>query len=129
MKLDKNIIVTASVLGALTIGIGAFGAHGLKELVDTEAISSFETGVRYQMYHVFALLILGKLATISSQTKKWVFRFFILGVILFSGSIYILSLNTLFPIDVKTIGFITPIGGLFFIVGWLRLAYGAFVNN
>jgi len=129
LNLDKNIIVTASVLGALTIGIGAFGAHGLKELVDTEAISSFETGVRYQMYHVFALLILGTLSIISSQTKKWVFRFFILGVIFFSGSIYILSLNTLLPFDVKTIGFITPIGGLFFIVGWLRLAYGAFVNN
>ena len=93
MNLDKNIIVTASVLGALTIGIGAFGAHGLKELVDTEAISSFETGVRYQMYHVFALLILGTLSIISSQTKKWVFRFFILGVIFFSGSIYILSLD------------------------------------
>jgi len=129
MKIDKYIVIAASFLGALTIAIGAFGAHGLKELIDTKALTTFETGVRYQMYHVFALLIVGIATGINLKTKKWVFRFFIFGIIFFSGSIYLLSLNSLLPFDAKMIGFITPIGGLFFILGWLRLGYGVIVNN
>jgi uncharacterized membrane protein YgdD (TMEM256/DUF423 family) len=121
---DKNIIVTASFLAAITIAIGAFGAHGLKELVDSKALVSFETGVRYQMYHVLALLVVGFATPISSTTRKWVFLFFLAGIILFSGSIYLLSLNTLMTFDATTIAFLTPIGGLLFIIGWIRLAYG-----
>jgi len=126
---NKKIVATASILGALTIAIGAFGAHGLKELIDVKSLATFETGVRYQMYHVFALLILGFATVIPSATQKWVARFFIIGIIFFSGSIYLLSLNSLFLFDAKTIGFITPLGGLFFIFGWLRLAYGVIVNK
>jgi len=129
MNFNKNIVATAAILGAVTIAIGAFGAHGLKELVSAKAITTFETGVRYQMYHVFALLILGIANGISSATQKWVFRFFIIGILFFSGSIYLLSLDSLVVFDAKTIGFITPIGGLFFIMGWLRLAYGVIVNK
>lgn len=129
MKINKNIVATASFLGAITIAIGAFGAHGLKELIDTKALITFETGVRYQMYHVFALLIVGIAPVITENVKKWVFRFFVLGILFFSGSIYLLSLNSLFPFDAKMIGFVTPIGGLFFILGWIRLGYGAIVNN
>jgi len=129
MKIDKNIVATASFLGALTIAIGAFGAHGLKELIDVKALATFETGVRYQMYHVFAILILGIATVIPSNVKKWVFLLFILGIIFFSGSIYLLSLNTLLPFNAKTIGFLTPIGGLFFILGWLRLGLGVIVNK
>ena len=129
MKIDKNIVVTASFLGALTIAIGAFGAHGLKELIDAKSLATFETGVRYQMYHVFAILILGIATVIPSNTKKWVFRFFIIGIIFFSGSIYLFSLNTLLPFNAKTIGFITPIGGLFLIFGWIRLGFGLIVNK
>ncbi len=129
MKFNKNIIATAAILGAVTIAIGAFGAHGLKELVSAKALGTFETGVRYQMYHVFALLIVGFMPGVTSITQKWVFRFFIIGIVFFSGSIYLLSLNEILPFDAKTIGFITPIGGLFFIMGWLRLAYGVIVNK
>ncbi len=129
MKIDKNIVATASFLGALTIAIGAFGAHGLKELIGAKALATFETGVRYQMYHVFAILVLGITTIIPSNTKKWAFRFFILGIIFFSGSIYLLSLNSLLPFNAKMIGFITPIGGLLFILGWLRLGFGAIVNK
>lgn len=129
MNFNKNIVATAAVLGAITIAIGAFGAHGLKEIVSTKAITTFETGVRYQMYHVFALLILGFASVLSSSTQKWVFRFFLTGILFFSGSIYLLSLNELFSFDAKSIGFLTPIGGLFFIMGWLRLAYGVIVNK
>ena len=129
MKFNKNIIAIASVLGALTIAIGAFGAHGLKELVSEKALSTFETGVRYQMYHVFALLIIGVATGISLATQKWAARFFLIGIVLFSGSIYLLSLNELISFNTKSLGFITPIGGLFFIMGWLRLAYGVIVNK
>ncbi len=123
-KLDKRIVVTAAFLGALTIAIGAFGAHGLKQLVDAEAITSFETGVRYQMFHVIVLLVIGLTGPISTTTKKWVFWFFIFGIILFSGSIYILVLKEILPFDVKFLGPFTPLGGLSFIIGWLRLGYG-----
>jgi len=129
MNFNKNIVAIAAILGAITIAIGAFGAHGLKELLSAKALATFETGVRYQMYHVFALLLIGIANGINSITKKWVFRLFILGIIFFSGSIYLLSLNSLIAFDAKSIGFITPIGGLFFILGWLRLAYGVIVNK
>lgn len=129
MKINKNIVVTAAILGAVTIMIGAFGAHGLKDLIDEKSLVSFETGVRYQMYHVFALLILGFATAISLNTQKWVFRFFIFGILFFSGSIYLLTLNQFLPLDAKTFAFITPIGGLLLIIGWLRLAYGVIVNK
>ncbi len=121
---DKKIVVTASLLAAVTIAIGAFGAHGLKELVDTQALSSFETGVRYQMYHVLALLVVGFATGIPSKTRKWVFWFFLLGILFFSGSIYLLALKSVLPFSVSFLGPVTPIGGMLFIVGWLRLVYG-----
>ena len=129
MKINKNIVVTAAILGALTIMIGAFGAHGLKELITEKSLVSFETGVRYQMYHVIVMLILGVSTGILPKTQKWVFRFFIIGILLFSGSIYLLTLNEFLPFDAKTIAFITPIGGFLLIIGWLRLAYGVIVNK
>ena len=128
-KYDKKIVVIAAILGALAIVLGAFGAHGLKELIDERSLDSFNTGVRYQMYHSLALLILGLSSKILDSTKKWVFRFMISGIILFSGSIYVLSLNDLLSIDTSSIGFITPLGGILFILGWLRLVFGLFVNK
>jgi len=123
---NKNIVITASVLAAITIAIGAFGAHGLKQLVDSEAIATFETGVRYQMYHCLALLVVGFAKPISENNRKWVFRFFLFGIVFFSGSIYLLALKAVLPFAVSFLGPITPLGGLFFIIGWLRLAYGFF---
>ena len=95
MKINKNIVFTAAILGALTIMIGAFGAHALKELITEKSLVSFETGVRYQMYHVIVMLILGVSTSILPKTQKWVFRFFIIGILFFSGSIYLLTLNGL----------------------------------
>ncbi|MBT8261367.1 MAG: DUF423 domain-containing protein [Bacteroidia bacterium] len=129
IQFDKKITVTASFLGALTIAIGAFGAHGLEKLVDTEAIASFETGVRYQMYHTIALLVIGFATAIPVSTRKWVFRLFVAGIIFFSGSIYFLALKSVLPLSVSFLGPVTPIGGLLFILGWLRLAYGLLTNN
>ena len=123
-NLNKKIWVTATFLGATTIAIGAFGAHGLKKLVDAEALNTFETGVRYQMYHILALLILGFINAITETTKKWVFRFFIVGILLFSGSIYALSLNNVIPFNTQFLGPITPIGGILLIMGWIRWGIG-----
>ena len=121
---NKKIVIVASVFGAITIAIGAFGAHVLKEFISEKALTSFETGVQYQMYHVLAILILGFTDVIPSNTQKLVFRFFIFGIILFSVSIYFLSLNEILPFNSDVLGFITPIGGMFFIIGWLQLGYG-----
>jgi uncharacterized membrane protein YgdD (TMEM256/DUF423 family) len=128
-KLSRNIIVTASILGAVTIAIGAFGAHGLKQLVSEESLTTFETGVRYQMYHVIVLLVLGFSEKVSIATKKWVFRFFGYGMLFFSGSIYFLALKEQLPFSVSFLGPVTPLGGLLFILGWIRLGYGLLTFN
>ncbi len=121
--MDKNIGITGMFIMAATIAIGAFGAHGLKNLVDAAALNTFEVGVRYQMYHALAIVILGFVPT-PPKVKKIVFWFFITGILFFSGSIYLLSLNTILPFNAAKIGFITPIGGVLFIVGWVRWGFG-----
>lgn len=118
----RKIGVIAAFLGALTILIGAFGAHGLQKLVDAQAVASFETGVRYQMYHVFALLILAYAVPLHAKHLKIVARLFGIGVLLFSGSIYLLVLRDYLPFDITKIAFITPIGGMFLVVGWICFA-------
>lgn len=123
--MNRNIAITGIFITAATIAIGAFGAHGLKGLVSPEAVDTFETGVRYQMYHALALVILGYVSG-PNRLKRIVATFFIIGILLFSGSIYLLSLNEVLPFDAGKIGFVTPIGGLVFIIGWLRWGYGLF---
>lgn len=120
---DKNIVVTAAFVMAATIALGAFGAHGLKSMVDAAALDTFETGIRYQMYHGLAVLVLGLAPTIPKKIKKTVLWLFLLGILLFSGSIYLLALNAILPFNAAKIGFITPIGGLLFITGWFWLAF------
>lgn len=127
--MNKKIVITASILISITIAIGAFGAHGLKKLVDASSIASFETGVRYQMYHALGLFIIGLTPSISEIVKRRVFWFFILAIVLFSGSIYLLSLDEVLPFSVKGIAFLTPIGGLLFIVGWILLAMGVYKSK
>ncbi|AFL80917.1 uncharacterized small membrane protein [Aequorivita sublithincola DSM 14238] len=122
--LDKNIAATGAIIMAITIAIGAFGAHGLKELLDASALNTFEVGVRYQMYHGLAILILGLAPSIPNISKKKVFSFFLVGILFFSGSIYLLSLDSIIPFETSVIGFVTPLGGLLFIIGWILLAYG-----
>lgn len=121
---DKNIAATGSFIIAATIAIGAFGAHGLKQMLDADALATFEVGVRYQMYHAFGILILGMLPNLSQKLKNRIFWFFITGILFFSGSIYLLSMNSILPFNASVIGFITPLGGLLFIIGWFLLAYG-----
>jgi uncharacterized membrane protein YgdD (TMEM256/DUF423 family) len=124
INFDKKIVASSAILAAVAIGLGAFGAHGLKDIISAKALNSFETGVRYQMYHALALLIIGFATSIPANTRKWVYRFFIFGVILFSGSLYLLSFKEMVAFSVSFLGPITPIGGLLLIVGWFRLLYG-----
>lgn len=114
--------MTAALLGALGVVLGAFGAHGLKELVPPETVNAFQTGVQYQMYHVFALLFIGVLwQKFSSRLLKAAGNCFLLGILLFSGSLYLITILKASDITVGKLGIITPVGGLFFIAGWLLL--------
>ncbi|QIH39228.1 DUF423 domain-containing protein [Flavobacterium sp. Sr18] len=116
--MDKKILSTGAILGMIAIILGAFGAHALKKLLSIEQLSTFETGVRYQMYHALFLLFLGLLKDVPQKTKKAIYFLVLFGVILFSGSIYLLATNDLTSFDFKIIGFVTPIGGLLLILGW-----------
>lgn len=124
--MNRTIFLTGILFGVLAVVLGAFGAHGLEKLVDAEAIQTFETGVKYQMYHAFLLLILSKVKQISEKDKKLIFYLVVVGVLFFSFSIYLLATNTLMTFDFKTIGFITPVGGLFLIAGWILMGYRYF---
>lgn len=116
-----NFAITA-LLGAITIVLGAFGAHALEEILTENALKSFETAVRYQMYHVIALLFVNSYSEFSLKTKNMVSYLFFAGILFFSGSIYAITLG----VNPKSIWFITPLGGLFFILGWLKMGISYF---
>lgn len=116
--MNKKIIATALILGMISIILGAFGAHALKKVLTPKHLSSFETGVRYQMYHALFLLFLANANFITEKKKNLVYMLVLIGVILFSGSIYLLTTKEITSIDISSIAFITPIGGLFLISAW-----------
>ena len=122
--MHKPYLITACIFAAIAVILGAFGAHGLKQIVPPETITTFETGVRYQFYHAFALLATGILF---DKGKKGWMKFagisFLTGIILFSGSLYLLTIfKATDTVGLRSIGIITPFGGLFFIAGWIALA-------
>ena len=124
--MHKGYLRTATLLGALSIALGAFAAHALKQAVSDYALGIFEAGVRYQFYHVFALLASGILyKEFHNKFTRWSGIFFITGIILFSGSLYVLTIikAAVLP-GFNWIGVITPLGGLCFILGWLCLFLG-----
>ncbi|MDR6844732.1 DUF423 domain-containing protein [Flavobacterium granuli] len=121
--IKKKIITMAAILGMIAIIFGAFGAHALKKLLPVEQLTTFETGVRYQMYHALFLLFIGTTTIINLKLKKRIYILTVFGVIFFSGSIYLLATNSLMPIDFKILGFITPIGGIFLISAWFLLFF------
>nr|WP_310006147.1 DUF423 domain-containing protein [Flavobacterium granuli] len=121
--MKKKIITMAAILGMIAIIFGAFGAHALKKLLPVEQLTTFETGVRYQMYHALFLLFIGTTTIINLKLKKRIYILTVFGVIFFSGSIYLLATNSLMPIDFKILGFITPIGGIFLISAWFLLFF------
>ncbi len=126
--MNKKLLITGAIFGVTGIILGAFAAHGLKKVIDANAVASFETGVRYQIYHAFLLLLIGSSSFVSTNFKTYIFYLVLFGVILFSGSIYALATNGLTKFDFKSIGFITPIGGLLLIVAWALMLFDV-VNN
>jgi uncharacterized membrane protein YgdD (TMEM256/DUF423 family) len=127
--LSKYFISIAAFLGALTVALGAFGAHALKAVLSPAALITYETAVRYQMYHVVALLITGILMNKAASPKqqKLLNRaglFFIDGIVLFSGSLYFIVAKPFLGIEgLPWVGVITPMGGLLWIIAWLLLAF------
>lgn len=122
----KNILQLAAILGALSVIIGAFAAHALKSHLDLNQLEIFKTGVRYQYYHTFAILGVGILCL---HNPNRLFKFsawsFLIGISLFSGSLYLLSSRFALGIESWTwLGPLTPIGGLFFIIGWVLMLLG-----
>ncbi|MEJ8801899.1 DUF423 domain-containing protein [Pontibacter sp. H249] len=117
---QKTILLIASALGGLTVAIGAFGAHALAKLLEsTGRVETFETAVKYQMYHTLALLAVGLLLFRVEQPALQVAAWcFFIGILIFSGSLYVLTLT-----GITWLGAITPIGGTLFIVGWGALFY------
>ena len=119
--MDRKIISTAAIFGFIAITLGAFGAHALKGVLTIDQLNTFETGVKYQMYHALFLLFVGTNQTITEKGKKAIFYLVAIGMVLFSGSIYLLSTTSITHITISSIGFITPIGGLLLIAGWFWL--------
>jgi uncharacterized membrane protein YgdD (TMEM256/DUF423 family) len=122
--MHKGFLIAAAIFGGLAVALGAFGAHGLEKLTtDAKTLHGFRTGVEYQMYHALALIAVAVLfEKIPGRWLKWAGNCFIAGVILFSGSLYLLTVLKIQESSaVKFVGPVTPLGGVFFIAGWLFL--------
>ena len=119
MKIRDKVLVIGLFLAMLSVVLGAFTAHILKTKLTTDMLEVFQTGVKYQMYHAFYLIVLSLIAKFSETQLKLIYRLVVFGVLLFSGSLYLLAFNEIIEvIDVK-VGIITPFGGLFLIGSWL----------
>ncbi|WP_445453674.1 DUF423 domain-containing protein [Flavobacterium sp. 25HG05S-40] len=116
--MEKRIISVAAFMGMTAIILGAFGAHALKKQLSVDQLASFETGVKYQIYHALFLLFVGMNTQMAEKAKKIVLRLVVFGIIFFSGSIYLLTTQLISGIDFKFIGIITPIGGALLILVW-----------
>ncbi|PQA98183.1 Uncharacterized membrane protein YgdD, TMEM256/DUF423 family [Chryseobacterium piscicola] len=116
-------LVFGAVYGLLSVILGAFGAHALKKILSVEKLESFETGIRYQMYAAFFLIIVGYILKFDTSSQKWISILMIAGTMLFSFSIYGLSLQDYLGVNLKFLGPITPLGGLFMILSWGMLIF------
>ena len=124
--MNRNFLSVAALLGALSVALGAFAAHKLKTMTSPDVVNIFETGVRYQFYHVFALLFVAFLSEkINNKWMIWAGNCFIMGIILFCGSLYALTALAIAESTHRTlVGIATPIGGVFFILGWVFMYFG-----
>lgn len=118
------------MFGALAVVLGAFGAHSLKNVVGQQSLEIWEKGVQYQFYHTFALLGLATFIKDKNKAAHWAYILFTLGIVLFSGSLYILALKDVMNTGLAgVVGPITPIGGLCFILGWCMLLWATLKDN
>ncbi len=128
--MNKRIVLTASIFGLIAVVLGAFGAHSLKAQIDSSALEIWAKGVEYQFYHVFALLFLAVVPGFRSRYVNLAYWFFTLGIVFFSGSLYLLATREILHISfVNYIGPITPLGGLMFILGWATVLISTLTNK
>lgn len=120
-NMERKITGVAALMGMTAIILGAFGAHALKKYLSVAELTTFETGVKYQLYHALFLLFLGLNTTLSEKVKKTIFQLVIFGVLFFSGSIYLLATKTITGLNFKPVGIVTPIGGALLIGAWALL--------
>ncbi|HMR18117.1 MAG TPA: DUF423 domain-containing protein [Sphingobacterium sp.] len=125
--MNKQIILTASFFGLLAVILGAFGAHGLEGKVSDYQLGTWKTANQYHFYHTFALLFISTFSRAKSQSIRVSFIAFTVGILLFSGSLYLLSIRDLIGLDdfASVLGPITPLGGLSFMIGWIGLFVAA----
>ena len=116
-------LVVGAFYGLFSVILGAFGAHALKKILSVEKLTSFETGVRYQMYSALFLLMVGYILKFETPTEKWISILMIAGTFIFSFSIYLLAFNGINSLNFKFLGPITPLGGLMMIVSWAMLIF------
>lgn len=114
-------LIIAGFYGLITIILGALGSHAFKKILSADKLASFEVGVRYQMYHAIVLLVLGLFLTFTTPLEKWSSLCLIIGTFLFSFTIYFLAFSEYWNINLKFLGPITPLGGVFLIIGWVLL--------
>ncbi|SHM68847.1 Uncharacterized membrane protein YgdD, TMEM256/DUF423 family [Flavobacterium chilense] len=119
--MKRKFVLAGAFMGMLAIILGAFGAHLLKKYLSVEELNTFEVGVRYQMYHALFLLFLSTRKDIAEKTLKTIYSLVVAGVVLFSGSIYLLATKSLTVFDFKIIVFATPLGGFLLIIAWAAL--------
>jgi uncharacterized membrane protein YgdD (TMEM256/DUF423 family) len=124
--MNKNFLRIAAISGCISVALGAFAAHKLNDVITADALNVFQTGVRYQFYHTFALLATGILyEKFPNKLINWAGLCFIIGTVLFSGSLYALTVFRIIEnISYDKIGIITPFGGTFLIAGWLLIFLG-----
>ncbi|WP_395625430.1 DUF423 domain-containing protein [Daejeonella sp.] len=128
--MNKRIIIAASIFGMIAVILGAFGAHTLKGRLSSSDLEVWKTAVNYQFYHTFALLFLSTFSRKNSRIINLSAWFFTIGIFLFSGSLYLISTKEILNLSqVGIIGPITPIGGLFFIMGWFSLLIATLKNK
>ena len=128
--MNRRIILTASFFGAVAVILGAFGAHGLKSVISTDALSIWAKGVEYQFYHTFALLFLSTFARFRTKLVDIAYFCFTIGILLFSGSLYLLATREVLQLGfVNFIGPVTPVGGLLLVAGWAFLFFAALKNR
>lgn len=134
MTVHKKIMLATSLFGAVAVLLGAFGAHGLRNLIDARQLAIYQTGISYQFYHTIALLGLAAWAKNDINPSVWIGRAavcFGIGIFFFSGSLYLLALRHVWHLDnwMFIIGPITPVGGLFFVVGWVLLGMSIYLKK
>ncbi len=127
--MNKQLIITAAIFGLTAVVLGAFGAHALKTSFTATGSENWKTAVSYQFYHTLALLFLSTFSKHRSRLIKLAYIAFSVGIILFSGSLYLLSLRNIIPLNISFIGPVTPLGGLFLIIGWLCMLLAALKNK